>query len=219
MSQKKKLIHRPNLNTGLTLIHRPERNKESLTPTHKPRVRKPRINNKGFTLTEVLTTVVLVGLMSTAVAAGVAAAIRSYNSIRLKADAQTLLGTAVSAMTVDMSPATDVRVEGGNVIFYSGYRGYSMCYRNSATDGILVAPAGNVSDIPAIPLLTQSTQTLGLYTRIGTGEAAAISYSADRDARDYHCFSFTLEVVNGKTGDTVESEKVYIHSSESDLSA
>lgn len=156
----------------------------------------------GFTLTEVLATVVLVGLMSIAVTAGVGAAIRSYRGIRLKADAQTLLATTVSAFTADMGTAENVeRDPDGTVSFYSGFRKCKMKYQ-SGNDGIKVVLTGK-TETP-LPLLTERTQTLDLVPEI---ENSGISYDPDK-----HYFSFTIDI--NKEGNTIEKQEVVIHSAE-----
>ena len=60
-------------------------------------------NTNGFTLSETLMTVVLIGLVTMAMAGGIVAARNVYQRISLRADAQTLLATTVSAVTEDLS--------------------------------------------------------------------------------------------------------------------
>lgn len=192
---------------------------------------KRRLSRAGFTLTEVLATVALVGIMSLAVTSGLGAAMRAYHSVRLRADAETLLATAVSAMTLDMSSAYQITPAGNGsgqvqvASFYSDYRGYRMAYQNSKPDGIQVAyvdgssagaggtGGGAASGSTLIPLLTESTQTLGLYVRIGNNdETPQITYDEKT-----HCFVFDLQVVNSEDDKVLaESKQIYTHSAELD---
>ena len=106
-------------------------------------------SEEGFTLSETLMTVVLIGLITMAMAGGIVAAKNVYQRISLRADAQTLLATTVSAVTEDLSSvsACDALQSSGSsqqavtliekgkpvepaVFFYAESRGYRMQYRN-----------------------------------------------------------------------------------------
>lgn len=106
-------------------------------------------SEEGFTLSETLMTVVLIGLITMAMAGGIVAAKNVYQRISLRADAQTLLATTVSAITEDLSSVTSCdalqssgssqteaaliqegTLVGSNAFFYAESRGYRMQYRN-----------------------------------------------------------------------------------------
>ena len=106
-------------------------------------------NTNGFTLSETLMTVVLIGLVTMAMAGGIVAARNVYQRISLRADAQTLLATTVSAVTEDLSSVSSCDAlqssgssqteaaliqegnpVGSNAFFYAESRGYRMQYRN-----------------------------------------------------------------------------------------
>lgn len=108
-------------------------------------------SEEGFTLSETLMTVVLIGLITMAMAGGIVAAKNVYQRISLRADAQTLLATTVSAVTEDLSSVSScdalqssgssqtegALIENGtpvgsNAFFYAESRGYRMQYRNGA---------------------------------------------------------------------------------------
>lgn len=94
-------------------------------------------------------TVVLIGLITMAMAGGIVAAKNVYQRISLRADAQTLLATTVSAVTEDLSSVSSCDAlqssgssqtetaliqrgnpVGSNAFFYAESRGYRMQYRN-----------------------------------------------------------------------------------------
>ena len=94
-------------------------------------------------------TVVLIGLITMAMAGGIVAAKNVYQRISLRADAQTLLATTVSAVTEDLSSVSScdalqssgssqqavTLIRDGNpaestAFFYAESRGYRMQYRN-----------------------------------------------------------------------------------------
>lgn len=106
-------------------------------------------SEEGFTLSETLMTVVLIGLITMAMAGGIVAAKNVYQRISLRADAQTLLATTVSAVTEDLSSVSScdalqssgssqtetALIQKGNRVepaafFYAESRGYRMQYRN-----------------------------------------------------------------------------------------
>lgn len=108
-------------------------------------------SEEGFTLSETLMTVVLIGLITMAMAGGIVAAKNVYQRISLRADAQTLLATTVSAVTEDLSSVSSCDAlqssgssqtetaliqegtpVGSNAFFYAESRGYRMQYRNGA---------------------------------------------------------------------------------------
>ena len=109
-------------------------------------------NTNGFTLSETLMTVVLIGLITMAMAGGIVAAKNVYQRISLRADAQTLLATTVSAVTEDLSSVSScdalqssgssqqtvtlIQDDGNpvesNAFFYAESRGYRMQYRNGS---------------------------------------------------------------------------------------
>jgi len=60
-------------------------------------------SQKGFSLTELLVTLVLVGLITTAVASGIAMVALSYTRVVDRADAEQLLSTTVSRITDELS--------------------------------------------------------------------------------------------------------------------
>lgn len=109
-------------------------------------------SEEGFTLSETLMTVVLIGLITMALAGGIVAAKNVYQRISLRADAQTLLATTVSAVTEDLSSVSScdalqssgssqqtvtlIQDDGNpvesNAFFYAESRGYRMQYRNGS---------------------------------------------------------------------------------------
>lgn len=117
-----------------------------------PRRLRDKIHSEeGFTLSETLMTVVLIGLITMAMAGGIVAAKNVYQRISLRADAQTLLATTVSAVTEDLSlvsscdalqssgssQQTVTLIQDGNLaestaFFYAESRGYRMQYRNGS---------------------------------------------------------------------------------------
>ena len=109
-------------------------------------------SEEGLTLSETLMTVVLIGLITMAMAGGIVAAKNVYQRISLRADAQTLLATTVSAVTEDLSSVSSCDAlqssgssqteaaliqdgttpVGSNAFFYAESRGYRMQYRNGS---------------------------------------------------------------------------------------
>lgn len=60
-------------------------------------------SQRGFSLSELLVTLVLVGLITTAIAGGIAMVARSYTKVVDRADAEQLLSTTVSRITDELS--------------------------------------------------------------------------------------------------------------------
>ena len=88
-------------------------------------------SQKGFSLTELLATLVLVGLITLAVAGGIGMVARSYTKVVDRADAEQLLSTTVSRITDELSFAepysatkpVNISTDGKTAEFVSGLTG------------------------------------------------------------------------------------------------
>ena len=73
-----------------------------------PRTARALRADDGFTLGEVLVTVLLVGLLTLAVAAGIGVAVKACGSIKQATEANALMGNAVTAVQDELRFAYDV---------------------------------------------------------------------------------------------------------------
>lgn len=87
-------------------------------------------SNKGFTLTEMLVTMLIVVMASTLLATGVPTAIEAYKKTVSSANAQVALTTTTSALRAELGLATEVRVKNG-AIYYVGDEGCWVKIANS----------------------------------------------------------------------------------------
>lgn len=120
----------------------------------------------GFSLTEMLTTVIIMSIVLAGITAGITTARRVYGQIKLAANAQTLMATAISAVNMDLETAENIGGTDAQPDFYSGNRGYQMTYVTGEKDSnnnrtIMVKNSGEGSNTP-VPLLTEKTQTKDL---------------------------------------------------------
>lgn len=130
----------------------------------------------GFTLTETLVTVALLGIVFLAVAGGIVVFQRSYTNVTRKANAQVLLSTSIMEVTNDLRNAkvdSVVTTDGAVSSFYTSTRGYEIKYmtaddkdQTELLKGIQVCPKEASSTLQTIPLVTDKTNTEGLYTKI-----------------------------------------------------
>ncbi len=189
-------------------------------------------NTEGFTLSETLMTVVLIGLVTLAIAGGIVAARNVYQRISLRADAQTLLATTVSALTEDLSSVTscdsvssgqssgesselvktvDLIKDGteNDLYYYAGSRGYRMQYKNGTYQGdeekvIQVTP--QAQSRVSIPLLPKKIQTRDLYAYI---ESLSVTMPQSGDGG---YFTLKIQIKNSKKDDQIiEEATVCIH--------
>lgn len=94
---------------------------------------RKKLNSKsGFSLTEMLVTVLLMTIVLSAVTGGIEAARRAYQSVRLKADAQMLLATTITEVSAELERAKDLQVNSDQSIgeFYSERRGGYVQFEN-----------------------------------------------------------------------------------------
>lgn len=179
-------------------------------------------NTDGFTLSEMLMTVLLISLVGMAITGGIVAARNVYQRISLRADAQTLLATTVSALTEDLASVTSCTDADGkdvsgklindkgefaeNVFLYAGSRGYQMqykngTYKNDTEKAILVVPKMQTG--AEIPLLPKKVQTRGLYAYI---ESLSVTKPQSGDGG-----YFTLKIQIKKDDRIIEEAEVCVH--------
>ncbi len=190
-------------------------------------------NTNGFTLSETLMTVVLIGLVTMAILGGIIAARNVYQRISLRADAQTLLATTVSALTEDLSSVTSCDVESSGqaqnsgkenaptaltliengetkgLYFYAGSRGYRMQYENgnySESDEKVIQVVPQLQSRVKIPLLPQKVQTRDLYAYI---ESLSVTMPQSGDGG---YFTLRIQIKSSKKNDQIiEDAVVCIH--------
>ena len=146
-------------------------------------------NTAGFTLAEMLLTVVILLLASGVVATGMPAAVNAYRNAIDAANAQVLLSTTVNALRDELSTARDVQVS-GKTITYTGtdtgsrstidlssspftiqeYVGQSTSYEFLDGDTLQAPPA---SSHPLVP------EAMAKTTKNGSLTATASSRSRD----------------------------------------
>lgn len=173
-------------------------------------------NTEGFTLSEMLMTVLLISLVGMAITGGIVAARNVYQRISLRADAQTLLATTVSALTEDLASVTSCTDADGkdvsgelineNVFLYAGSRGYQMqykngTYKNDTEKAILIVPKMQTG--AEIPLLPKKVQTRGLYAYI---ESLSVTKPQSGDGG-----YFTLKIQIKKDNQVIEEAEVCVH--------
>lgn len=135
-------------------------------------------SRKGFTLTEMLMAVLLLALMTLVIGGGVTVVKDAYEKITLRAEADVLTSTAISAVTGELRTASVIEfsdlpsddTEGHNLeimSFENKERGYLARFVNKDKEGkesIFIQPCA-ASDT-YLPLLTDKTHTSKLKTKI-----------------------------------------------------
>lgn len=196
-------------------------------------------SEEGFTLSETLMTVVLIGLITMAMAGGIVAAKNVYQRISLRADAQTLLATTVSAVTEDLSSVSScdalqssgnsqqtvtlIQDDGNpvesNAFFYAESRGYRMQYRNGSYG--TGASGGNTGTeaqkgIQVVPKDNEGGSIPLLPDKVQTRGLYAyiesLSVTKPQSKEDGGYFTLKIQIKNGKKGDqVVEEATVCVH--------
>ena len=205
-----------------------------------PRRLRDKIHSEeGFTLSETLMTVVLIGLITMAMAGGIVAAKNVYQRISLRADAQTLLATTVSAVTEDLSSVSScdalqssgssqqtvtlIQDDGNpvesNAFFYAESRGYRMQYRNGTSGS--GASGGNTGTeaqkgIQVVPKDNEGGLIPLLPDKVQTRGLYAyiksLSVTKPQSKGDGGYFTLKIQIKNGKKDDqVVEEATVCVH--------
>lgn len=205
-----------------------------------PRRLRDKIHSEeGFTLSETLMTVVLIGLITMAMAGGIVAAKNVYQRISLRADAQTLLATTVSAVTEDLSSVSScdalqssgssqqtvtlIQDDGNpvesNAFFYAESRGYRMQYRNGSYG--TGASGGNTGTeaqkgIQVVPKDNEGGSIPLLPDKVQTRGLYAyiesLSVTKPQSKGDGGYFTLKIQIKNGRKDDqVVEEATVCVH--------
>ena len=177
--------------------------------SHRNRIIMSKLNNDhGFSLTELLATIAIMSLVTLAIAAGSVTAVRVYKQVSIKANAQTLLATSITAMSDEFEHAvvddaesekTEKRAikiddDKKGCFFLSEKRGTEITISNKNTDGIYVE---------STPLVTKKTNTFDLYTEVS-------DISVDTTG---NLIGYTISVRSASTAeypDVIESQRVYV---------
>lgn len=181
-------------------------------------------NRKGMSLSETLITVAVFSVVLVAVTTGSVTSYRVYKQISKKADAETLLSTAVLAVSEDLYNASEVTTGSTknevsktfyNVeYFYNDALNFNECFSNEIStdaDGKTVIShlywtADQTQDAAKIyPAVADKTQMQDLYAVIENNE---LWY--DKDA---NCFMFTIAVYSiDDTEKPIAEQTAYAHS-------
>ena len=92
-------------------------------------------NRSGFTLAELLVTILILLMVSAVVAGGIPAASNAYSKAVDAANAQVLLSTAATALRDELGTAQDVSVNGTAVSYYSADTGNFSTLSLAELDG------------------------------------------------------------------------------------
>lgn len=164
----------------------------------------------GFTLAETLITVTLIGVVFLAVSGGFIAYQKAYTNITKKANAQTLLSTAINEITNDLRNADPSQIN-ENGSFYTSARGYAIYYAEDLSMGILVKPEdGDTDALRSMPLVTNKTNTEGLYTYLEYNGAKTNLQYDKTDDKTAGVFTFTISVYDLQSGKALETQQISV---------
>jgi len=96
-----------------------------------------KLNKQGFTLTELLMTVLIMAIAAAVVAAGMPVALRAYKNISMKAEAQVFLSTSLSELKAQLSTASNVKVSGTSITYKDRDTGLASSLALSS-DGVVL---------------------------------------------------------------------------------
>lgn len=192
-------------------------------------------SRKGVSLGEVLVSVLILSLATMAVVAGVQAALRVYNRVRLQTDAETMMSTAINTISADLYQAenqTDITVTTSSTgsdgavsqntqtvnAFQSENRSYGDYYMyfenttasNGKASGIQRVVCDENGDTEnSYPVLADKTQSLKLHAKLVDKEKSTTSGSVSYENGVY---TFTVAILNEDESHIYASQTVKVRS-------
>lgn len=160
-------------------------------------MKKNKLQSKhGFSLVEMLTAVLILALMLSFLGGGIVVVKNAYENITLKAEARTLLSTAITSISTELQQAKDIQnkvgTNGTYISFYNTGREYRMSLQNK-NDNIYIVPDVGTE---TIPLLTDKTIT---------NELIPYLTELEYDGNTFRC----IVTINYK-GNIYEKQEIYI---------
>lgn len=124
-------------------------------------------SQQGFSVSEMLLAVLLIGLILSFIGGGIAVVKNAYQRITLRAEAQTLLSTVITSVSAELRYADEIEKieeanQNSNWSFYSTKRGYRIYFENK-NDNIYINTEVSTA---WVPLLTEKTITQGLVPKL-----------------------------------------------------
>lgn len=146
-------------------------------------------NQRGFSFTELLATVIVVTLATTVLAAGIPSAIDAYGNLMDVANSQTLISTTATVLRQELSMATDVSVNNNKK---------TVSYTSDATGAEctieIVSPSTEGADSPKNnELMLKSTLTGNVLRRVAPEGA-----SSGKDAGSLYVTCESISRVEGE---------------------
>lgn len=128
-------------------------------------------SNAGFTLAEVLMTVIIMLLVSSVIAVGMPAAARVYAKAVDGANAQALLSTTVNALRSELSTAWGVELDDDTIIYYSPKTGAKTSLSPGSESIVLqdyIAYGGTTGRTNSVELISSQVRDRKFAVSYGT---------------------------------------------------
>jgi len=164
---------------------------------------KKKLNNKGFTLSETMMSLLILGLVIVITGGGIVVVKNSYQRITMKSHAQTLMSTSITKVSEDLRFAEDIDTDSADAAgsvespqFTNSETGYRTRFTNDIDKGIMRTYIYGTNS-RSERLLTDKTMTDGLIP--------SISYSYDTNAG-----VFKVTVTVSRNDKTISEQEVSI---------
>ena len=160
--------------------------------------------NKGFSLSELLITVAIMGFVSLIAAGGVAAAQRSYPKINDAANSQVAMSTAITLLRDELAMAKNVKASSTEITYETN--GITCTITNGTLDGVandiegIIRTVGTGSNEKTNKLLSE-TATSGLIVKISDAAVSGSNLS----------LTVTVSKGSGENSQTLAAQEYVIH--------
>lgn len=154
-------------------------------------------STQGVTMTEMLLALLLIALVMSFIGGGITVLQNAYTKITLRAEAQTLLSTVITAVSSELKNAHNIEQLDGTYWFENTKRGYKMClYTKDSSKPIYIKAGNEVGQ--EVPLFSEKIMTSGLEVTL-----SRIVYDSEQKR-----FTYTIEIKKGESNVIEQTIKV-----------
>lgn len=171
-------------------------------------IRRIAHNQSGFSLTELLATILILTLATSVVATGIPVAQRAYEKVVVGSNAQLLLSTTIARLREELGSATyvDDNYSDNTITYQSGKTGFMRCIKQ---DYAVLSGETNPEAFKRILLVTDTGDPSGTTPLVSVAASTDLHVTYQEVARDESASGYVIKFTNLKVIDNDDSSAEY----------